>query len=368
MGKLSPVPLLDTRRILVALGGVIAAVAGALAGMGTPEIDLPSGGADIPGGAIAERPLLPGVLSGRAPSPREVPGGKNRPGERASQGIRENMAVRRLRGIRGWIVGPTGPLEAVPVSLVPFPRAGEPRRAGIRILSQAGGAFSFENVDTGEGQGALLVHAPGFGIRAFAWDAPALQRPLKVELSYGLWVTGRVHSPEGKPVGLGLVWIGLPLEGARRGEILWRRGGRTSREGRFVARDLPADRPAFLLVDHPLFAPGRPVRVFPSGGASPPPLSLSLVEGRKLEGQVLSRDGKPRARLFLFWEGEEPGGLLLRRGARTDGKGNFRLQGLPWNPPPTHLWAAAPRGGFRRLDLGRLPSGPGGKVLVRLPW
>ncbi len=367
MGKLAPVPLLDTRRIVVALGGVIAAVAGALAGMGTPRIELPRG-EDVPGGAVMEEPLFPGVLQAGNEGPRDSSGNGaelKAPGRagrirRAREGL--------LPGIQGWVAGPTGPLEGAPVDLVPLPRPGEPRQAEIQVLSGPGGRFAFRNMGLTPGGWALWIHPPGFGIRAISLESAGLSRPFRVNLAYGRWVTGRALSSGGKPVGLGRVWVGLPLEGSSRGEILWRRGGRTSREGRFVVRDLPPERPAYVLVDHPLYAPSAPLRVFPSAAGNLPPLRVSLVEGRRLRGRVLSRDGSPKARLFLFWEERGAGGLLLRRGASTDGEGNFLLQGLPWNPPPSHLWVSAPRGGYKRVNLARAGDLAGGKVLIRLPW
>ena len=365
MGKLAPVPLLDTRRVIIALGGVIAAVAGALAGMGTPRVDLPLM-EDVPGGAV-ERPALPVVLLGKA-GEDSGPSSGSSPGEAPPSGKIRRSTGEMLPGIHGWIVGPTGPLESAPVELVPFPRAGEPRRAGIKVLSGPGGKFSFENMGLAPEEWALVVHAPGFGIRALALPPRGPSWPGRVDVVYGKWLTGKAASSSGSPVGLARVWVGLPLEGDQKGRVLWRRAGRTSREGRFVARDLPPDRPSYILVDHPLFAPSRPIQVFPSSGGTPDPLALSLAEGRKIEGKVLSRDGRPRARLFIFWEKNHQGGLLLRRGASTDAEGRFLLQGLPWDPPPACLWVADSAGKPRRIDLGRAVARKNGPLSIRLPW
>ncbi|HHI67734.1 MAG TPA: hypothetical protein ENJ97_00245, partial [Planctomycetes bacterium] len=166
MAKFAPVPLLDTRRIIVALGGVIAAVAGALAGMGTPKIELPQG-EDIPGGAVMEKPLLPGVLQGGGGEPRQA---VEAWGTEGSAG-RIRRAQEELRpGLQGWVVGPTGPLEAAPVALVPLPRAGAPRQAEIKVLSGPGGRFAFRNMALSPRGWALLVHPPGFGIRAISLE------------------------------------------------------------------------------------------------------------------------------------------------------------------------------------------------------
>ncbi len=365
MGKLAPVPLLDTRRALVALGGVIAAVAGALAGMGTPQVDLPLL-EDVPGGSLAA-PSLPSPLEGEgnpAPDRREGAGAPSPAGNR--HGRRQAEEV--LSGIRGWIFGPTGPLQSVPVELVPFLRAGEPRRAGIQILSGPGGEFTFRNMGIRPADWALLVHAPGFGIRAFALGPSISRRPARILLDYGKWITGKALSSRGSPVALGRVWAGLPLEGAPSGRILWRPLGRTSREGRFVVRDLPPERKAYILVDHPLFAPSRPLQVFPTKGGSLAPLKVSLVEGRRLEGRVLSREGRPKPKVYLFWEGDRNGGLLVRRGTTTDQEGRFVIQGLPWNPPPLHLWVAAPGGRPRRVDLGKGTGRAGEPLTLRLAW
>ena len=364
MGKLTPLPLLDTRRALVVLGGVIAAVAGALAGMGTPQADLPAL-QDVPGGAL-ETPALPGPLEGapREKEPareREAGGRRSRPGEEPA---RRQARKGPLASFQGVILGPTGPLDNVPVQLVPFLSAGRPRRAGWKILSGPQGRFCFRNLGLLPSEWALLVHAPGFGIRAFPLEGPG---PLQVELSYGKWVTGKAADSQGRPVEMGRLWIGLPLTGAGKNRILWKRVGRTSREGRFVARDLPPDRPTFLLVDHPLYAPAAPVQVFPSSGGPPPTLDLSLAEGRRLRGRVLDRQGRPRAKVFLYWEEARLGGLLLRRGASTNEKGEFLLQGLPWNPPPAHLWVARPGGRARRFDLGRAARDGARGIVLRLP-
>lgn len=198
-------------------------------------------------------------------------------------------------------------------------------RRGV-VKSDASGRFEFPSW-TGGGEFQLCAWAPGFApefVRVGTADE------VRLALRRGIVVTGRVVSPDGRPVeGAAVTAEGWRF--AANAEVFSAGSARTGADGRFAIRDLRAD------VEHnvTVFPPGcaRILRVVTA--ASPDAGDLVTEPGRFIRGRVVAADGSPIARRPVTLVTSATGDEFIGRpseDAVTDDLGRFSFRDVCRGP------------------------------------
>lgn len=344
-GQLAP-------RLLLFLGGTLAALAGAFTGMGVPEVPGPP-----PLGRLEEAtgPAQPPILP--------QAGAPARP-ERVRPAVPPEEPAGPV--VAGRLHGPSGPVAQAPVALVPLPVPGAPERARLIQLTGLDGSFSFPLRETAGGCFALHFQVPGFGLHARPVLEGGGRAPQEVLLAYGRWLPGHACRRDGTPLPGTRILVGLPLATAGGPRVLWTDSGLAGPEGGFVARDLPPGEKILLLGEHPECAPGDPLELWAPASGPTGELALILSPGVDLAGLVVGRAGAPAARVRIGWESIHAGGLRIRRDAISAEDGRFLLRGLPTGVQGWTLELIGPEGRRRKVDL---PAGPWAcGVRLQVPW
>lgn len=246
------------------------------------------------------------------------------------------VVLRRGAALDGQVVDPQGkPIAGCQIRVLPdggmtltrFLAAGA-QDENVETLSGPDGGFTLTGLQEGQPV-TLVVSGEGYlsatllGIRA-----PA-ERPLRVTLSPGSRISGRVVDESGAPVTRAQVLA--VYEGGGRGgggaaESLDEKGG-------FVIENVSPGR-FTLAVAAPGFQPAQRKGIEVVAGKDVSGLEVTVRKGATVEGRVTTPEGRPvaGAHLRVMPTGNAGNPLLAALGlpeALADGDGAYQLEGVP---------------------------------------
>ncbi len=150
------------------------------------------------------------------------------------------------------------------------------------------------------------------------------------------WVQGRVVDESGKPVEQAHVTVGLTnfdVDLIEASTFRWKAELETDRDGRFLCRDVPADRwpSAFVLLKHRERAHGQFGPEFLVAENVNDLGDLVLRRGGAIVGHVVDEDGLPRGEVEVTWlaqrDWRDP--RVVGEAVRSSVDGGFRIDRVP---------------------------------------
>lgn len=193
-------------------------------------------------------------------------------------------------------------------------------------LSGADGGFTLTGLPEGQPV-TVVVSAEGYISATLQGVQVPAERPLRVTLSSGSRISGRVVDESGAPVTRAQV-LAVPEEpgGGGAAEHLDEDGG-------FVIENLSPGH-VTLAVAAPGFQPAQRKGIEVPAGKDVSGLEVVVRKGATIEGRVTTADGRPVAGTHLrVMPAADPGGPLLAAlglpEAVADGDGAYQLEGVP---------------------------------------
>jgi photosystem II stability/assembly factor-like uncharacterized protein len=232
--------------------------------------------------------------------------------------------------LAGTVVSAEGPVRKGWVVLWPLPPQGVNmeswRGHTVRVSSadlDAAGAFRLKGVPAGE----YLLEAQASGFQPVSQRVRAPDASVRVTLSRGARVTGRLLSQGGEPVGSAEARLS-PLPETKRAQaqagVDVSVSGQTDAQGRFALEGVPEGEYALEV------STGRGMervclrRTVRVRGGEADPVELRLGQGPTISGRVTDARGRPAEGLEVL--GLAPGDLCGSRIASTGPDGTFTLR------------------------------------------
>lgn len=272
------------------------------------------------------------------------------------------IRVKRLPRLRGAVVDPSGnPVSRFSIVAVSRDSLMFASKRLMRHFTSEDGSFEYPC----EIRGAkvwLFAEAPGFAggrVGPLSTQGAEMIDGLRIQLSRGAEVTGRVVDASGKPVGnasvrlLGVGGGSNPLAGFFVGSLRGLdRSARTDTAGVYRIENVPSG-DYRLGISAGGFASSESQRSFQVRNDEPVHLpDEKLLRGATLEGIVVNKDGQPTSGVTVKLSLKGTPILASAYTTRTDGAGRYRIEHIRAGIYRVELLETSAVGGAQRIFSG----------------